>query len=74
MKKKEIIKAINAYSAILLRLKKMKNTAIDTKGIFFIPSEKSHNETLIAYLDAEITDVQKEMLDFIRQNITTLEQ
>jgi hypothetical protein len=74
MKKNEIIKTINAYSAILLRLKKMKNTAMDTKGIFFIPSEKSHNETLITYLDAEITDVKKEFLDFISQNITTLEQ
>ena len=74
MKKNEIIKAINAYSAILLRLKSMKNTARDTKGMFFIPSDKSHNETLIAYLDAEIMDVKKEMLDFITQNITTLER
>jgi hypothetical protein len=74
MKKNEIIKAINAYSAILLRLKKMKNTAMDTKGMFFIPSDKSHNETLINYLDAEITDVKKEFLDFVSQNITTLEQ
>jgi len=67
MKKKEIIKAINAYSAILLRLKTMMKQAQENRAAF-------NDSLLINYLEHQITDVQKEMLDFISQNITTLEQ
>jgi hypothetical protein len=75
MKKKEIIKSINAYSAILLRLKTMKNWATkEIDHLEMVNKDTLFNERLIEYLQENITDVQKEMLDFIRQNITTLEQ
>jgi hypothetical protein len=75
MKKKEIIKSINAYSAILSRLNTMRNWAAkEIDHLEMVNRETLFNERLIEYLEENITDVKKEMLDFIRQNITTLEQ
>ena len=75
MKKKEIIKSINAYSAILWRLKKMKNWAIkEIHRLEVINRDTLFQEQLIEYLDTEIISTQKEFLEFVHDNITTLEQ
>jgi hypothetical protein len=75
MKKKEIIKAINAYSAILSRFTTMRNWATkEIDHLEMVNKDTLFNERLIEYLEENITDVKKEMLDFIRQNITTLER
>jgi hypothetical protein len=53
----------------------MKNWATkEIEHLEMVNKDTLFNERLIEYLQENITDVQKEMLDFIRQNITTLEQ
>ena len=76
MKKNEIIKTVNAYSAILRKLQNMQRAVIlktelpepgnDTP---FDDDKPYFNLQLIAYLDEHIKETKTELIDFIKVNL-----
>lgn len=77
MKKNEVIKTVNAYSAILRKLQNMQRVLLinDLKpelgpeGTPFSDENKYFDFRLFEYLDEHIKETKTELIDFIKVNL-----